>query len=157
MGYCWHEAAALNRHSQMRGIGVPPTATTNLRPSDLLQNFLEESALLFFASVSSEIVGGLLNQRRNLSGNRNLQHSRFLFFPGFDGGLFDRINVLNARCIAPIASREGDDVDTGNVKTGEARRLLKDRKRCEDAVCLVAHDNDQHGKMQLRGIPDRLK
>jgi|SRR5271169_5659842 len=83
-----------------------------------------------------------LNQRWNLSGNRNLQHGRRLFCPGFGGGLFDRVNVVKARGIAAITSRERDDVETGQVKAWNTRRLHKDRKRFENSVFLVAHDND---------------
>ena len=53
--------------------------------------------------------------------NRYFQHSGLLFYPGFGGGFLDRANIVEARCIAPIASGHRDDVDPRKIEAGNTR------------------------------------
>jgi hypothetical protein len=52
-----------------------------------------------------------------------------LFSPGFVGGFLDRGNIAETRRIAPIASDEGDDVDTGKVYLLASCRPLPPARR----------------------------
>src|ERR1700677_1272175 len=78
------------------------------------------------------------DQWRYLGGNRNLQYGGLGFTPCLDSGFLDRVKIVEAGGVAPIPFRDGGDVNTRYVESGNSRRFLQHRKRFKNAVFVVA-------------------
>jgi hypothetical protein len=65
------------------------------------------------------------DQRRDLRGDRDLQHGGHVLRPRAGGGRLDRVGVLDPGGAAAVSGRDRHEVQTGQVETGNTGRLLQ--------------------------------
>src|SRR5208282_5639438 len=135
-----------------------------LRPPQLVSGHLHHAHTVGFSanfghSAAPNKTGTLAvssYEWRNLGGNGNLQHGWFRFGPGLYCSPLDGVEIVKACGIAAVAPCQRDDIDIREIEAGNARAVFEHRKRLEDAVFLVAQDDQQNRQPALRRGPERL-